>query len=144
MKSLNEYFDPDSGRRLLRAGRFTRFLLAGAISFAVDLTVFQVAQSAIGLASFSFALAGIFGTVSSFMLSRYFVFHETRASPLIPQSLRFGAVVVVILLVNFLIGLVIDGSDLSLTETGLLVVRVSVLISMFLLKYALLLVAQFR
>lgn len=141
---MNEYAGPGSGRRFLGAGRFTRFLLAGAISFSVDLAVFQVAQRAIGLASISFAIAGTFGTVSSFMLSRYFVFHETSASPLIPQSIRFGAVVAVILVVNFLIGLVIDGSDLSLTETGLLVVRILVLASMFLLKYVLLLAAQFR
>lgn len=138
--TLNRWQDFASHRKF----RLSRFFVAGFVSFLADLSVFQIVIHLSGRVSLSFAMAGLAGTLASFVLSRYFVFRESRQNRLQGQVVRFGAVVFLILSVNFVLGLVIDRFSSDWEIVPLLALRACILVGFFFLKYVLLLVAKFR
>lgn len=128
----------------IRTVRSARYVLAGAVSFVTDIGIFTLVASLGGVPAISFALATAGGTLTSFVISRWFVFRQSRNDFLGRQLIRFMALSGFLIVVNYALGagISIFSSDWDLPLLAF--VRISVLLAGFLAKYFLLIQLDFR
>lgn len=129
---------------LSRRFRIFRFSATGAVSFFADLIAFQLVLYFTENLALAFVIAGLVGTVVSFLLSNRVVFLESREDPLLGRIFRFMAVVGFVSILNFLVGIAVGQSFQEIGNSTSIAVRIMILFSLFFVKYLFLVLVRFR